>query len=92
MSPINKIFTAAHYELKVRLSNLDIEQGGLEVAVSRRSVRHPACRRVVASSPAEKPPVHRQRMNYPGTTGPTTVLSGRQDARPLRQAGCPTLH
>ena len=68
-----------------------VEVGGtvfvkaVHAAHETRSGWHPACRRAVASSPAEM-----ARQNSELTTH-CGGCSGRQDAVPLRQAGCPPL-
>ena len=58
----------------------------------RCSGGHPACRRAVASSPAANNVGHPPGPGYFMTRQNPTVISGRQDGRPPRQAGRPTLH
>jgi len=58
----------------------------------RCSGGHPACRRAVASSPAANNVGHPPGPGYFMTRQNPTVISGRQDGRPPRQAGRPPLH
>jgi hypothetical protein len=50
-----------------------------------------ACRRAVASSPAEKTFVNMKRQEVCVAIAMSGAIPGGKDARPLRQARCPTL-
>jgi len=52
---------------------------------------HPAGRRAVASSPADGATANPQRCVGDQAPGKVWLFSGRRDARPPRQAGCPPL-